>query len=111
MSLYTLYINTLGNNVIDTEQLIRKIISFYSYKMNKFLALILIPCLVAFVVAQYPGYGTPGYGMAGYGSGSGLSNYYYNYGNQQQKQSSNFALLISGLLLLFAFNITGTLTG
>ncbi|XP_033757157.1 uncharacterized protein LOC117339580 [Pecten maximus] len=85
-----------------------------SYKMNKCLALILIPCLVAYVVAmQYPtGSGYPGYGMTGgYGSGYGLSNYYYNYGNLQQKKSSNFALLISGLLLLFAFNITGTLTG
>ncbi|XP_060071573.1 uncharacterized protein LOC132551451 [Ylistrum balloti] len=83
-----------------------------SFKMNKCIALILIPCLVAFVVAQYPGYGHgAGYGVGGYGSGYGLSNFYYNYGNQQQEKSSNFALLISGLLLLFAFNITGTLTG
>ncbi|XP_060071574.1 uncharacterized protein LOC132551452 [Ylistrum balloti] len=82
------------------------------FKMNKCIALILIPCLVAFVVAQYPGYGHgAGYGVGGYGSGYGLSNFYYNYGNQQQEKSSNFALLISGLLLLFAFNITGTLTG
>ncbi|OWF36211.1 uncharacterized protein LOC110441983 isoform X1 [Mizuhopecten yessoensis] len=79
--------------------------------MNKSLMLVLIPCLVAYVMAQYyqPGYG----GMAGYGGGYGPGTY-YNYAAQSAQGAKTSNLLNYGLLffaILILTNATGSITG
>ena len=61
-------------------------------KMNKTLILLIVPCLVAFVMSQYPhpGFGAP-YGGLGGGSPYAANQFYYNYGQRQSQNSRIFS--------------------
>ncbi|OWF38549.1 hypothetical protein KP79_PYT23343 [Mizuhopecten yessoensis] len=81
--------------------------------MNKTLFLILIPCIIGFISAQYGygGYGGAG-GYGGVGSQLPYGGYYAGYA-YQNKQNRN-DLLVGGLFFLaflLLFNITGSITG